>query len=41
MKGQDTEEFSKQHENLSDEEKMKYDYWEKWYDGSGITNWWD
>jgi hypothetical protein len=41
LKGQDINEFSKLHENLSDEEKMKYDHWEKWYDGSGITNWWD
>lgn len=41
LKGQDMEEFSKLYENLSNEEKMKYDHWEKWYDGSGITNWWD
>ena len=26
---------------LSDEEKMKHDHWEQWYDGSGINNWWD
>lgn len=41
LKGQDMEEYSKKYENLSDEEKMKYDHWEKWFDGSGIKNWWD
>ena len=41
LKGQDTKDFYKKYDNLSDEEKMKYDHWEKWYDGSGIKNWWD
>jgi hypothetical protein len=41
LKGQDMEDFKKVYQNLSDEEKNKYDHWEKWFDGSGITNWWD
>lgn len=41
LKGQDKEDFNKIYENLSDEEKMKFDHWENWFDGSGIKNWWD
>lgn len=41
LKGQDKKDFNKIYENLSKEEKMKFDHWENWFDGSGIKNWWD
>jgi hypothetical protein len=41
LKGQDMDEFNEIYKSLSDEEKMKHDHWEQWYDGSGINNWWD
>lgn len=41
LKGQDKKDFNKIYENLSYEEKMKFDHWENWFDGSGIKNWWD
>lgn len=41
LKGQDEKEFNKIYENLSEKEKINHDHWNKWYDGSGIRNWWD
>jgi hypothetical protein len=41
LKGPDMDEFNEIYKSLSDEEKMKHDHWEQWYDGSGINNWWD
>lgn len=41
LRGQDYEDFRKIYDQLPEEEKWKHDYWENWYDGSGIKNWWD
>lgn len=41
LKGQDKEEFSKIYDKLPNEEKWKHEHWENWFDGSGITSWWD
>ena len=41
LKGQNKDDFKEIYKDLSDEEKMKYDHWENWFDGSGIKNWWD
>jgi hypothetical protein len=41
LKGQNYDEFHETFKQLSEEEKMKHDHWENWFDGSGIKNWWD
>ena len=41
LKGQNHEDFKKIYDKLSDEEKMEYNHWENWFDGSGIKHWWD
>lgn len=41
LKGQNKKEFDEIYDKLSDEEKMNYDHWSKWFDGSGMTHWWD
>lgn len=41
LKGQNYDEFHETYKGLSKEEKMKHDHWERWFDGSGIKNWWD
>ncbi len=41
LKGQNYDEFHSTFKKLSEEEKMKHDHWENWFDGSGIKNWWD
>ena len=41
LKGQDTEEFRKIHDTLSDEEKHNHDHYTNWFDGTGIRGWWD
>ena len=29
------------YDKLTPEEKVEEDHWYKWYDGSGLKNWWD
>lgn len=41
LKGQDTKEFRKIYETLSDEEKHNHDHYTNWFDGTGILGWWD
>lgn len=41
LKGQNHDEFKEIYDKLSDEEKMNYNHWENWFDGSGIKHWWD
>lgn len=41
FKGQDIKEWKKIQECLSEEEKNKWDHYEKWYDGSDLRGWWD
>jgi hypothetical protein len=41
LKGQNKDEFIEIYKNLSDDEKSNHSHWEKWFDGSGIKNWWD
>lgn len=41
LKGQDIEEYRKLYDLLPEEEKRKGSFWNQWYDGSGIQNWWD
>jgi len=41
LKGQNYDEFHSTFKDLSEEEKMKHDHWENWFNGSGIKNWWD
>lgn len=41
LKGQNYDDFHKTFKDLSEEEKMKHDHWERWFDGSGIKTWWD
>ena len=41
LRGQDKKEFNKIYDNLTDEEKMEYNHWVKWFDGSGMNHWWD
>lgn len=41
LKGQNYDEFQEIYQKLPEEEKMKHDRWESWFDGSGIKTWWD
>lgn len=41
LKGQNLDDFHTSFKQLSEEEKKKHDYWESWFDGSGIKTWWD
>ena len=41
LKGQNYDEFQEIYQKLPEEEKMKHDHWESWFDGSGIKTWWD
>lgn len=41
FKGQDPNGFKKITDQLTDEEKMNWEHWEKWYDGSDLRGWWD
>lgn len=41
LKGQDLNEYHKILESMSDEERMKGNGWNKWFDGSGMKHWWD
>ncbi len=41
IKGQNHEEFEKIYNNLDSEEKFRHSYYEEWFDGSGMKNWWD
>jgi hypothetical protein len=41
IEGQDYEEFRKLYDNMTPEEKSDDDQWYKWFDGSGLKNWWD
>jgi len=40
LKGQDTEDYKKIRETVSNEEKMNPDYYNNWFDGTGIRRWW-
>lgn len=39
--GQDTDEWKKIQESLTEEEKTNFDHYEKWYDGTDLRRWWD
>jgi hypothetical protein len=41
LKGQDHKQYSKFIKTFTPEEQKQEDIWNKWYDGSGIRNWWD
>jgi len=41
LKGQNHQEYVDLMNSLSDEEKEKKDFWNDWYDGSGMKGWWD
>jgi hypothetical protein len=41
IQGQDYNEYKKIYDKLTPEEKVEEDHWYKWYDGSGLKNWWD
>jgi hypothetical protein len=41
LKGQDHKQYSKFFKTFIQEEQNKQDIWNKWFDGSGIKNWWD
>ena len=41
LKGQNYNEFHEIYKDLPEEQKMKHDHWELWFDGSGIKTWWD
>lgn len=41
LKGQNYQEFKELSEKLSEEERMSWKPWEKWYDGSDLRGWWD
>lgn len=41
LKGQNLNDFHEILKQLSEEEKKNHDYWESWFDGSGIKTWWD
>lgn len=41
LKGQNLDEYGELLKNTPDKKNLDYDVWEKWFDGSGIKNWWD
>ena len=41
LRGQNLDEYRKIVDNATQEERMNLDLWNKWYDGSGMKNWWD
>jgi hypothetical protein len=41
LRGQNHQNYVKLMEEASEEEKMKFDLWKKWFDGSGMKHWWD
>ena len=41
LRGQNFDDYKTIIENASEEEKVNLDLWNKWYDGSGMKNWWD
>lgn len=41
LQGQDSNDFQKIYETLTEEQKMEYDHWKNWFDGSGLKHWWD
>ena len=41
LKGQDHKQYSKFLKTFTPEEQNKQDIWNKWFDGSGMKNWWD
>jgi hypothetical protein len=41
LKGQDHEEYLKLYDAQSEDKVKNDDLWNKWFDGSGINNWWD
>lgn len=41
LKGQNHEEYKQIFDSATEEEKRKTDLWYKWFDGSGLNNWWD
>jgi len=41
LKGQNHQDYAKLMDNATEEEKMKTDLWNKWFDGSGMKHWWD
>ena len=41
IQGQDHNQYREIYDKLTPEEKLDQDHWNKWYDGSGLKNWWD
>jgi hypothetical protein len=41
LRGQNHQDYVKLMEEATEEEKMKFDLWKKWFDGSGMKHWWD
>lgn len=41
LKGQNHQDYAELMDNATEEEKMKTDLWNKWFDGSGMKHWWD
>jgi hypothetical protein len=41
IQGQDHNEYLKLLEKTSEKDKKKIDLWYKWFDGTGMRNWWD
>lgn len=41
LEGQDHSDYTKLMDSSSEEDKRNTDLWCKWFDGSGMKNWWD
>ena len=41
LEGQNMDDFKKIYDQLTDKEKFTHDHWARWFDGSGMKNWWD
>jgi len=41
LKGQNHQDYAWLMDYATEEEKMKTDLWNKWFDGSGMKHWWD
>lgn len=41
LKGQNRQQYSELMESATEEDKWKTDIWNKWFNGSGMKNWWD
>jgi hypothetical protein len=41
LKGQDYKQYPKFLKTFTEEEQREQDIWNKWFDGSGMRNWWD